>query len=301
MGAQNNTINNDSSQEHLENGYYRYTLLIIYSVVLLGGTVGITLMINILKSNMRSVTTVAILNVIVVHLFFLLTVPFRIYYYASGQWNMSQNFCKMVSGMIHAHMYIAFTFYVIILVIRYFAFYSSRDRVEFYRKLHALVASITVWVAVLIIVPSVLIYGYGLSQAKNGTECFNFGVELGHAGVAALNYGISSIIIVVSIACTCCQAHILWRILKRYGPTTYAQQDFWAQMKSLCFVLVMLVCFVPYHVFRVHYVRNREALGQQNEVFLALTALCCFDVFTFMGRGTYGNCNIICCDVGNTT
>ncbi|XP_042154534.1 probable G-protein coupled receptor 141 isoform X1 [Oncorhynchus tshawytscha] len=111
----------------------KFTLVSIYSLVLVIGVIGLALMIHILQSNMRSVITIAMLNLTLAHFLFLLTVPFRIYYYAAGYWMLGDMLCRVVSAMIHVHMYMAFVFYVVILVIRLLGFHSKNDRYEFYR------------------------------------------------------------------------------------------------------------------------------------------------------------------------
>ena len=157
---------------------YRYSLVFLYSVVLVGGVISISLMINLLKSNRRSVTTTAVINLIIVHILFLLTVPFRIYYYAYGRWNLTAGFCKVVSLMIFAHIHLAFIFYCIILVGRYLIFFRKNSRMEFYRTLHAVGASSVVWALVLLIMLPVAIKEYGSDTNSTSSQCFDFGNSL---------------------------------------------------------------------------------------------------------------------------
>ncbi|XP_061112099.1 probable G-protein coupled receptor 141 [Conger conger] len=172
-------LNNSNVSNSTVPPEYQIALVTMYSIVFVGGIVSIALMINILKSNIRSVTTMAVLNLIAVHLLFLLTVPFRIYFYATNKWHLTKEFCKVVSGMIHAHMYIAFVFYAIILVIRYHSFFRGKDPVAFHRKLHALWASLAVWAVVLVIILPVYALKYGGSEEDlQDRSCFNFGGEL---------------------------------------------------------------------------------------------------------------------------
>ncbi|XP_071392918.1 probable G-protein coupled receptor 141 [Centroberyx affinis] len=277
---------------------YRWALLSIYTLVLVGGSISMSLMINILQSNVRSVTTMAVINLIIVHTLFLLTVPFRIYSYITGEWRLGQGFCRVVSGMIHAHMYLAFMFYIIILVIRYLAFYKQRDRMEFYRTLHAVGASIAVWLLMLIVALPVAILEYGSTDSGNTTstdtyQCFRFGGELNEPAVAIFNYILSSIIIIITLALTLCQIWILAQVYRTHGNLSFSHQEFWVQVKSLCFVTVMVVCFVPYNVFRIFYVKNvrdQASLEGVNEVFLAVTTLSCLDMLTFVGRGSNSPC-----------
>ncbi|XP_036375366.1 probable G-protein coupled receptor 141 [Megalops cyprinoides] len=287
MGQFNNITNGSLPLD------YRIALATMYSIVLVGGTLSTALMINILKSNVRSVTTMAVLNLVVVHILFLLTVPFRIYFYASGWWDLGPDFCKVVSSMIHVHMYVALTFYVIILVIRHLAYARGRDQVEFHRRLHAALVSAGVWAGVLVCVLPAVATKYGTS-VDNRRTCFNFGDELDKATVAGLNYALIAVVLLAALAVAGSQAWILGRVVRAYGRTCPQRQEFWAQIKSLSFVLVVLVCFVPYHLFRLYYVGHHESLQKQNEVFLAVTAFSCFDMLIFLPRDMW-TCGVSCC------
>ncbi|KAJ8012064.1 hypothetical protein DPEC_G00064800 [Dallia pectoralis] len=263
---------------------YRYALLSLHTVVLVGGVISMSLMIRV-KANVRSVTTAAIQNLIVVHLLFLLTLPFRIYYYAAGSWDLGPKFCKVVSAMIHAHMYLTFIFYVIILVHRYLIFFRIRQ-VEFYRGLHALLASIAVWSLVLVVVVPALVLRYGSHPPSNMTtadnKCFNFGKSISPA-VVVLNQLFSAFIIIVTLALAVCQVWILRIVCKAHREMLFAQQEFLAQIKSIYFMLVIVVCFVPYNAFRIYYVNNyTDSLQVNNEIGLAVTTFSCFDMLILM-------------------
>uniref|UniRef100_A0A8C7Q8L0 G protein-coupled receptor 141 n=1 Tax=Oncorhynchus mykiss TaxID=8022 RepID=A0A8C7Q8L0_ONCMY len=279
---------------------YRYALLSIYTIVLIGGIISMSLMINNIKFNACSVTTTAVLNLIMVHILFLLTVPFRLYFYAAGEWHLGPNFCKVVSAMILAHMYLAFIFYVIILVIRYHDFFRSSKQV-FYRRLHALGASAAVWGLMLIVVVPLTAVKYGSSTDSNTTtsenQCFNFGgvFDEKHA-VAVLNYILSALIIILTLALGCCQMCILWSVYRTHRAMIFSQQEFWAQIKSIFFMLAIIVCFVPYNAFRIYYVSHFNAnLQVKNEIALAVTTFSCFDMLTFIGRVSFRPCDTICC------
>ncbi|XP_016309353.1 probable G-protein coupled receptor 141 [Sinocyclocheilus anshuiensis] len=262
---------------------YRVALIIIYTVVLLVGITGLTVMISLLKTNIRSLTTIAFLNLMVAHFLFLLTVPFRIYYYASQTWQLGQGFCKLVSAMVHIHIYMVFTIYSILLTVRFLHFYKKTQRTEFYRRLHGLGASALVWCILLIIMLPLVLIQYGHKTIPEN-QCFKFGDELQEHHVYALNMVLSILIITVSCFQTCIQAIILRQMILKYGAASSAQQEFWVQIKNLSFVLILLTCLVPYHLFRLQYLNNTKDLNQINEVFLAITGLTCFDMLTFTGK-----------------
>lgn len=279
---------------------YRISLVVLYVLVFIGGIIGVIMMSTTLMSNMRSITRVSVINLLVVHVIFLLTVPFRVYYYASTNWELSFIFCKLVSSMLHVHMYLSFIFYAIILCTRYLAYFQWRHRLEFYRDLHAVIASVTIWVIILaIVLPSTVII-YGSGTARNNNQCFAFGIALNNTNVKVLNYIICVVVLLIWLVLASCQCYILWCVCRKHGKLSLAHQEFWAQIKSLCFVLIMLICFVPYQAFRIYYVCTYwQGFEKVNEVFLAVTAFSCFDMLLFAGssvwRPSYNKMYKMCC------
>ncbi|XP_077100859.1 G protein-coupled receptor 141 [Siphateles boraxobius] len=274
---------------------YRIALIVIYSVVLLVGITGLGLMISLLKTNIRSLTTIAFLNLMIAHFLFLLTVPFRIYYFAFQTWSLSPGMCKLVSAMVHIHIYMVFTIYTIILTLRFLQYYKKTQRTEFYRRLHALGASVLVWFLLLLIMLPLVLSQYG--NKSDGTDdfatqkqCFKFQNVLNNKPVYALNMILSIFIIIVSGFQTCIQAIILHVMVRKYGGASRSQQEFWVQIKNLTFVLILLTCLVPYHLFRLQYLNHTKDLHAINEVFLAITGLTCFDMLTFTGKNVCQVC-----------
>ncbi|KAK2859355.1 hypothetical protein Q5P01_003975 [Channa striata] len=287
----NTTVHNSSSPHNGSSDYvvqYGKGLVAVYSVVLLTGTISLSLMMHIMKSSSTSITSIAVLNLIFAHFIFLFTVPFRIYYYATGKWSLSTGWCKVVSAMIHIHMYMSFFFYVIILITRLLTFYHKGKEISSFQRTHALLVSIVVWMVVLITVPCI-INVYGSVENSNNTTCFNFGKDIAVGG-KIFNYIMSTLIILGAIVLTALQANVLRVLYKKYHRGCTSQQEFWAQLKSLFFALNMVVCFIPYHIFRLHYLENIAELQSINEVFLSLTTFNCLDMLTFLGRRTCYGC-----------
>uniref|UniRef100_A0A8C6JXE7 Probable G-protein coupled receptor 141 n=2 Tax=Melopsittacus undulatus TaxID=13146 RepID=A0A8C6JXE7_MELUD len=265
-------------------------LITAYSVAFAGGGIGsVTMSFVLVKMNTLSVTTTAIINLVIVHSLLLFTVPFRLHYYISKKWVFKMALCKVVSAMVHIHMYLTFLFYVITLVIRWLIFFQWKDKVEFYRKLHAIAASAAVWVLVMVFIVPVLCFEYGRSGSYNETICFKFHRELQQGSVKALNYAI-----IVAVACITCillglQVFILVKVSRRLSTSLWSHQEFWAQVKNLIFICVIIICFLPYHLFRAYYIQHMsdfDQLESYNEVFLSLTALSCLDLLFFVLSGS---------------
>lgn len=284
------TSNTSNSHVHLT-APYTTALIIIYSVVLLVGITGLFLMLSLLKANIRSLTTIAFLNLMVAHFLFLLTVPFRIYYFATLKWDLGPGMCKLISAMVHIHIYMVFIIYTIILTLRFLQYYKKTLRTEFYRRLHALGASALVWFLLMLIMLPLVLHQYGTSsENKDETQCFRFQMMLSSTPVYVLNMILSIFIICVSGLQTCIQAIILHVMISKYGQACRSQQEFWVQIKNLIFVLILLTCLVPYHLFRLQYLNRPQELHAINEVFLAITGLTCFDMLTFTGKNACQVC-----------
>lgn len=189
-------------------------------------------------------------------------------------------------------MYLAFFFYVFLLIVRYMENFSKQPVLNFHRVLHATIASVAVWLIIFCIIfpPTLLKYGF---SANNSTQCFHFGEALKKSAVKNLNYVICIVVLLVWSGLVCFQLYFLLYVGKTHG--TCDRQEFQVQMKNLVFLLVMFLCFVPYQVFRIYYVsayRNSELLKStelpyKNEIFLALTAFSCLDMIVFSGRNIY--------------
>ncbi|XP_072425677.1 probable G-protein coupled receptor 141 [Chiloscyllium punctatum] len=281
----NNTTSltsNDSSYCDPLGSTYNAALIAIYTLVLVGGSTGAIIMTWKIKSDSKSVTSTAVVNLILMHTFFLLTVPFRISYYILDVWMFGSIFCKLVSAMIHAHMYLCFMFYVAIVVIRMISFFQKKKTMDFYQPWHAVAVSLVLWVLVLVAVfPLFLTY---FDSSEKDDKCFQFTVTSASSYVKVMNHlAVISVLTILGVLLAI-QMGIMVRLMIRYQNTLRNQQEFGAQTKTLLFILIM-ICFVPYLGFRLFYVSQKQCsktLNIMNEIFLALTSMSCFDVLAFL-------------------
>ncbi|XP_063158024.1 probable G-protein coupled receptor 141 [Candoia aspera] len=266
-------------------------LITIYIVVFIGGVCGVIHMSFLLvKMNTLSVTTTAIVNLVAIHTLFLGTIPFRLYYYITRNWIFSQLFCKFVSAMVHFHMYHTFLFYVFILVTRCFVFFQRKDKVEFYRNLHAVATSTAVWVLGISIGLPVMIFWYGNTGKYENNTCFQFQQEFEKDSVKAVNYTLISLMVAVTGILLGLHIFMVLKVVKRISGPVWSHQEFRAQLKSLGFVAVIILCFLPHHFFRIYYVQNVSdrhdpQMYTYNEIFLSITAISSLDLFLFALTG----------------
>nr|XP_012633034.1 probable G-protein coupled receptor 141 [Microcebus murinus]XP_012633035.1 probable G-protein coupled receptor 141 [Microcebus murinus]XP_012633036.1 probable G-protein coupled receptor 141 [Microcebus murinus]XP_012633037.1 probable G-protein coupled receptor 141 [Microcebus murinus] len=266
----------------------------LYFVVLIGGLMGvISILFLLVKMNTRSVTTTAVVNLVVVHSVFLLTVPFRLTYLIKETWTFGLPFCKFVSSMLHIHMYLTFLFYVVILVTRYLIFFKCKDKVEFYRKLHAVAASTAMWVLVIVIVVPLVVSQYGAQEKYNEHHCFKFHKELSYVSVQVINYMIVVIVIAIAVILLVFQLFIILSMVRKLGHSLLSHQEFWAQLKNLFFIGIIVFCFLPYQFFRIYYLKVvghandcESNVVFYNEILLSVTAISCCDLLLFVFGGS---------------
>ncbi|XP_011360798.1 probable G-protein coupled receptor 141 [Pteropus vampyrus] len=284
MAAHNSSSCNPGLTPHLTR---------LYCAVLAGGLVGvISILFLLVKMNTRSVTTTAVINLVVVHSVFLLTVPFRLTYLIRHTWTFGLSFCKFVSAMLHIHMYLTFLFYVVILVIRYLIFFKRKDKVEFYRKLHAVAASTGMWLLVVVIVVPLIVSQYGSSAIYEEQHCFKFHRELVYPSVRVINYLIVSTVIAIAVILLVFQIFIIMKMVRKLRHSLLSHQEFWAQLKNLFFIGVIVICFLPYQCFRIYYLYTVAHSSDcnvafYNEIFLSVTAISCFDLLLFVLGGSH--------------
>ncbi|KAM7122170.1 putative G-protein coupled receptor 141 isoform 2-T3 [Ciconia maguari] len=258
----------------------RTILIALYIINLTGGTLGVIMMSHqLFKRRSQSVMTIIIISLLVLHTTMLLSIPFRLSYYILQEWKFGRFACKLASAIIYLHMYTTFTFYVAIIIIRLF-------RLKF-RKCYTTTWVMAVWLVGALVIAPVLLSYYGTSKPYNSSECFQFHKEIQEVPMVIINYCLVGILVAVCAVLTVIQLCVICRLAVKYWPDINSHVEFRAQAKSFFFILVTLVCFMPHHVFRVYYIQNchldkDHKLLPYNEIFLALTTMCCLDMLCFI-------------------
>ncbi|NWJ02069.1 GP141 protein, partial [Crypturellus undulatus] len=258
----------------------RSILIALYSIDLAGGTLGIVVMSHhLFRRRSQSVMTIIIINLLVLHTLLLLSIPFRLSYYILREWKFSPFTCRLVSATTYLHMYTTFMFYISIIIVR-------RFQLEF-EKCYTTMGVTAVWLFGALVISPVFLTYYGTSRTYDSSECFQFHQEIQEKPIVIANYCIVGILVVICTVVTTIQLAVIYRLAVKYWPDFYSHVEFRAQVKSFFFILIMLVCFMPHHVFRIYYIQNYNVdkdhkLFPYNEIFLALTTMCCLDMLCFI-------------------
>uniref|UniRef100_A0A4X2L6C4 G-protein coupled receptors family 1 profile domain-containing protein n=1 Tax=Vombatus ursinus TaxID=29139 RepID=A0A4X2L6C4_VOMUR len=266
MDLYNMTIQRNVSNETVENpahcdDHCRRVLATLYSIVLLGGTASTIMMSHVLlQRNSQSIITVIIANIIVLHSILLLSLPFRLSYYFLLEWKFGWFICPVISSMVHFHMYFTFVFYVAIIVIR-LLIYFKRFPLQELQKCHVIALSVAIWLH----------------------HCFQFYQELNHTPVIVINYCMIGIIMVTVLILSLIQLVVITQLTKTLWPEMLTHQEFRAHINSFFFLVVIIVCFLPHHTFRVFFIQNyfqnkKPELILYGEICKALTTVCCLDM-----------------------
>ncbi|XP_040820604.1 probable G-protein coupled receptor 141 [Ochotona curzoniae] len=264
----------------------RIILMTLYSVVLLGGTTGTVLMLRMmLKRKSLSVIATIVFNIMVLHCLLLVTLPFRLSYYVLVVWELGSFTCRVVSGIIYGHMYFTFLFYVTIVILR-LLIYFKKLQMQQLQKYHAVVLSTIIWMMGSLIFLPIFFLQYGTNPSYSEKQCFEFYKDLNRREFIIMNYSMIVIMMTTVATLFLIQMVVIIQLIKALWPDLWAHQEYRAQIKSFFFLLVIVVCFIPHHVFRVHFIQNYSESSElvlYNEICVALTTVCCLDMLCFTG------------------
>ncbi|XP_055276214.1 probable G-protein coupled receptor 141 [Moschus berezovskii] len=265
----------------------RMILISLYSVVLLGGAAGaIAMSYLMLKRNSQSIVATIVLNIIVLHSILLFSLPFRLSYYVLVVWEFGSFTCRLVSRIIYGHMYFTFVFYVAIIISR-LLMYFKKPQTQF-QKYHVVVLSIIIWMVGSVIFLPIFFLQYGTNPSYSEQHCFEFHKDLKHEGFIILNYSMIVIMMTTVVTLFLIQMWVIVQLIKALWPDMWTHQEYRAQIKSFFFLLIIVVCFIPHHAFRIHFIQHyseteNSELVLYNEIFVALTTACCLDMLCFVG------------------
>ncbi|XP_060051835.1 probable G-protein coupled receptor 141 [Erinaceus europaeus] len=269
-------------------------LITLYTIVFLGGTTGVVMMSRMMfKRNSQSMISIIILNIIVLHSVLLISLPFRLSYYVLDTWYLGSFTCRLASSIIYAHMYFSFIFYVAIVMLRLLIYFKKLQTQQL-QKYHAVVLSTMIWTVGSLIFLPIFSLHYGIDSIDSKqSRCFMFYRDLSRRDLVILNYSFTVLMITTVVILFLIQMAVIIQQIKTLWPENWTHQEYRAQIKSFFFLVVIVACFLPHHTFRIHFIQNfsesknserkNSELVLYNEIFVALTTMCCLDMLCFIG------------------
>ncbi|XP_040003547.1 probable G-protein coupled receptor 34b [Xiphias gladius] len=269
----------------VDHGALQIPLAVLYSIIFILGLVGnlVALWVFFCVHSKKNSVRVFLINVAFADLLLVACLPFRILYHSRGNvWNLDPTLCKVVGNLFYMNMYISVTLLGLISVDRYLKIYrraGMQHRLWSTKWSSALCA--VVWIASFALT-SVLLMSKSDSHLK---RCFHY-KELHNAKWKAyINIFVLVVFWLVFISLVVSYGKIAHRLLRtsQEKPDLPNAAHYTRTAKKSFFILFLFtVCFVPYHMVRVFYIKTqitdtscywKGMADKANEVALLLSAL----------------------------
>lgn len=274
-----------TQQTCVDYGALQSPLAVLYAIIFVLGLVGnlAALLVFFCVHAKKNSVRVFLINIAFADLLLVVCLPFRILYHSQGNvWTLGPTLCKVVGNLFYMNMYISVTLLGLISVDRYLKIHRGA-RVQ--RRLRS-----TRWSAGLCAVVWIVAFAltFVFLMSKNHSQldrCFHYKVLQKAKWKAYVNMCIVAVFWLVFIALVVSYGKIALTLLRASqekpdlpNASRYAR----TARKSFVILVLFTVCFVPYHLVRVFYIRTqiadtscfwRGVADKANEVALLFSAL----------------------------
>ncbi|XP_033003715.1 N-arachidonyl glycine receptor [Lacerta agilis] len=238
-----------SGSDHPEE--YRISSLVFYSFIFaIGLFVNVTaLWVFSCTTKKRTTITIYMVNVALLDLLFIFSLPFRMIYYSKRSWFFGDVFCRVLSAFTIFYPSIALWLLAFISVDRYMAVVQPKHAKELKNTTKALIACIGLWITTLATSSPLLFLDSDPDRTSNFTTCIKMMDIIYLKEVNVLNFSrlilFFLIPLFIMIGCYLVIIHSLIR-----GRTSKLKPK--AKERSIRIIVTLiiqvLVCFVPFHI-----------------------------------------------------
>lgn len=252
----NNTC--DTLYDHRD--YAKVLMPLFYSIVFIIGLLGNSLALHVIRPNLKKMnsTTLYSLNLVISDIFFTLSLPLRIAYYAMGfHWPLGEVLCKISGLAFYINTYAGVNFMTCLSVDRFIAVVLPLRYARFRRVNNVRYICIAVWL--LVLGQTLPLLGSQMTNVEKGNyitcmEYPNFekveNIAPTLIGAVILGYGIPLVTILVSYSVLCFKLH-------HTAKTNHLTDKSGRSRKAIgvicCVSLVFVVCYSPYHIDILQY------------------------------------------------
>uniref|UniRef100_G3NZX3 Probable G-protein coupled receptor 34 n=1 Tax=Gasterosteus aculeatus aculeatus TaxID=481459 RepID=G3NZX3_GASAC len=287
-----------SQQACVNRGALQSPLAVLYSVIFVLGLAGnlLALLVFFCVHSKKNSVRVFLINIAFADLLLVVCLPFRILYHSRGNvWTLGPTLCKVVGNLFYMNMYISVTLLGLISVDRYLKIHRgarAQHRLRSTRWSSVLCA--LVWLVALALAVALLM-SKNHSQVERSVprprlitlfvECFHYKVLQKAKWKAYINVSLLVVFWLVFFSLVVSYGKIalkLQRTSRARPDLPNASRYTRTARKSFFILFLFTVCFVPYHVVRVFYIRTqitdtscfwRGVADKANEVALLFSAL----------------------------
>ncbi|KAK6478730.1 lysophosphatidic acid receptor 4-like [Huso huso] len=250
-----------------DSSYFRYPLFtLVYSVVLMLGLPlnGISLWIFFRRLGLHSVPAIYMANLAVSDLLFIISLPLRIYYFATTRWPFGDALCMIPGTLFSVNIYSSSLFIGLISLDRFLAVvYPLRSR-ALRTPGFARLACGVVWLLILALgIPIALNHGTN-KDACNVTRCFESYSETNWKFGFVILCLITGFGIILPLVIIALSTVLVIKTLhtRRVGSAVFKKHKIiWMFIMNL---LMYTVCFVPFHVAFILYALHKLKYLQYN-------------------------------------
>lgn len=197
----------------------------------------------------RTTVTIYMMNVALLDLIFIMTLPFRMFYYAKGEWPFGEYFCHILGVLVVFYPSIALWLFAFISADRYMAIVQPKYAKELKNTWKAVFACVGIWIMTLTTTVPLLLLYEDPDRASSPATCLKISDIIHLKAVNALNFTrlvfFFLIPLFIMIGCYLVIIHSLLR-----GRTSKLKPK--VKEKSIRIIITLLlqvlICFTPFHI-----------------------------------------------------
>ncbi|KAM6978352.1 putative G-protein coupled receptor 34b [Tautogolabrus adspersus] len=260
-------------------------LAVLYAIIFILGLVGnlVALWVFFCVHSKKNSVRVFLINVAFADLLLVACLPFRILYHSRGNmWSLGPTLCKVVGNLFYMNMYISITLLGLISVDRYLKIHRGAGVQHRLRSIRwSSIICAVIW-----IMASALTLTFLMSKNHSQQDrCFQYKPLLETKWKAYINIALLVVFWLVFVSLVVSYGKIALKLLRtsQEKPDLPNAQHYARSARKSFFILFLFtVCFVPYHMVRVFYIKTqitdtscfwRGVADKANEVALLFSAL----------------------------
>ncbi|CAN9514746.1 unnamed protein product [Ophioblennius macclurei] len=228
-----------------------------YSLVTMLGLVGNGFaLVVLIKTSSRNVSFhIYMMNLVVSDLFFVMTLPMRIFYYVNnGHWTLGSFLCRISSYTLYVNLYSGIYFMAAMSITRFLAIVYPVQNLTLVTGKRTRVVCVAIWVFVCVSCSPFLMSGQHFDESTNKTKCFEPPREGSNKlwKILVLNY-VSLVIgfVLPFVVILICYAGIIRTLVSRKQSARRQRASGVRAIRMIVIVmLAFLLSFMPYHVQR---------------------------------------------------
>ncbi|XP_022602327.1 2-oxoglutarate receptor 1-like [Seriola dumerili] len=235
-----------------------YFLPASYTAIFIVGLVGNVTSICIYLTKLRpwKSSSIIMVNLALTDLLYVLSMPFLVYYYSSGEsWTLSDFMCRYVRFGFHFNLYGSILFLTCLAVFRYVVVAKPLRAAQVEQKFWGICACSAVWIiAAAETTPMMVI----ISPVKcdNKTYCLDFASTEPVNNVHWYSWLLTALgFLLPLVVVFMCYIGIVKKLAE--GPYTASPSRVRARRVTVLILVVFVVCFLPYHILRVLRIETR--------------------------------------------